>query len=185
MQTGQPHINPSTSYQQPAPPITNNTKKPDNLYNNPSTLRPPALPITDHAEQAAQPSGKGNPSTSYPQPHATPPATDQGPTVQPVPSLQDTHQQPTAQAEEPQVTYNTTNPASDNTSNDDITSPFPASSDGTGRGFNQRPCACLGMWTCKTGRMCEETVMFLEGDFCGMCEVSFFFFFFFFFLFWE
>jgi hypothetical protein len=172
MQTAQPHSKPSTSHQQPSPPTNNHARQPDNLYSNPNPLSQRHAPqITDHAEQAAQPYGNGNPSTSYPQLPAAPPTTTNH--IEQTTPLQqlDTLPPPTVEADGHQTTYTNTNTNTHDT-NTNTTSPFPASSDGTDMGFNQRRCVCQGTWTCKAGGMCEETIMFLEGDLCGMCEVS-------------
>ncbi|EAQ92133.1 predicted protein [Chaetomium globosum CBS 148.51] len=188
-QPSQPHSDPITFYRHSAPPSSDHAGQADEPHGGPSTShhQPAHLPTTNHTSPAAQLSGA--PTTAYQQPPAVPPTTDDAapqkqqlpyPELQPKPQP-DTPLPPlTAREEPPQTTYdNTTNNTTNNDTTNDNSPPslfFPAPSDGVGVGVDSvlsdhHPCVCQGTWTCRAGGLCEETIMFVEGDLCSLCEI--------------
>ncbi|KAH6844818.1 hypothetical protein B0I37DRAFT_433511 [Chaetomium sp. MPI-CAGE-AT-0009] len=118
--------------------------------NNPPATHsnPPPAPAYSYAQQIDQP--YGDPSCFYP-PSADP-TTDH---AQQVPYLQPGF------FESPTLDHQAT----------DTPSPLPASSDAAGPFATPPPCACQANGACRAGDACEKTIMFVEGDRCGMCTL--------------
>ncbi|KAH6649570.1 hypothetical protein F5144DRAFT_635323 [Chaetomium tenue] len=144
-QAGEPPGGPSTSHHQPAhPPTTNHTSPATQLSGAPTTA-------------CQQPPTTGQAAPHQHQPPFVPLQQEQQPATLPPPPAEGP----------PQATYD--NNKNDGNNNSPASS-FPAPSEGVGFG-DRRPCVCQGTWTCRAGGLCEETIMFVEGDLCGICEI--------------